>query len=166
MNIFNMITINPYLINLSKTAFIFLFALSMFSACNNDTGEISGDIVKNPITASGEGDLNDLPKFEFRQILHDFGTVIEGEKVIYSFVFKNTGGSDLIISNVSASCGCTATRYTKEPIPPGEEGMITVTFDSQKRRGFQNKAVTVSANTQPNKTVLRIKAKVMSPNDL
>ena len=73
---------------------------------------------------------------------------------------------DLIISNVSASCGCTATKYTKEAVPPGEEGVITVTFDSRKRRGFQNKAVTVSANTQPNRTVLRIKAKVISPNDL
>ena len=145
---------------------VMLFAFGILTSCNNNKGEISGDIVQNPITASGDGKLDELPKFEFREIMHDFGTVIDGEKVIYSFVFKNTGGSDLIISNVSTSCGCTATKYTREPIPAGKEGKITVTFDSRKRRGFQNKAITVSANTQPNKTILRIKAKVISPNDL
>jgi hypothetical protein len=110
--------------------------------------------------------MDQLPKIEFKETIHDFGTVIEGEKVMYTFVFKNSGKTDLLISGVSASCGCTATKFTKEAIPPGEEGTITVTFDSRKRRGFQNKSVTVSANTQPNKTVLRIKAKVVSPSDL
>jgi len=110
--------------------------------------------------------MGDIAVFEFKETLHDFGTVIEGEKVTYSFKFKNSGGSNLLISNVSASCGCTATKYTKEPVKPGEEGVVTVTFDSRRRKGFQNKSVTVAANTQPNKTVLRIKAKVMSPSDL
>lgn len=152
--------------NLFNTLLIMLFSAGLMVSCNNSDGNLPGDVVHNPISASGDNDLGDLPVFEFRETLHDFGTVIEGEKVMYSFVFKNTGGADLIISSVAASCGCTATKFTKEPIPPGKEGIITVTFDSTKRRGFQNKAVTVSANTQPNKTVLRIKAKVISPSDL
>lgn len=143
-----------------------LFSAGLMVSCNSSDGKLPADVVHNPISASGDSNLGDLPVFDFRETLHDFGTVIEGEKVMYSFVFKNTGGSNLIISSVSASCGCTATKFTKEPIPPGKEGIITVTFDSTKRRGFQNKAVTVSANTQPNKTVLRIKAKVISPSDL
>lgn len=151
---------------LNKTLFFMLLVMSIVVSCNNDQGGVSTDLIHNPITASGEGDLDELPAFEFRETLHDFGTVIEGEKVLYSFKFKNTGNMDLIISGVSASCGCTATKYTKDPIPPGEGGVVTVTFDSRKRKGFQNKAVTVAANTQPNKTVLRIKAKVISPNDL
>jgi hypothetical protein len=149
-----------------KTVFIILFAMGLLVSCNNNGGDISSDVIHNPITASGDGDLSELPTMEFREMLHDFGTVIEGEKVMYSFKFKNTGGMDLIISSVSASCGCTATKYTKKPVPPGEDGIITVTFDSRKRRGFQNKSITVSANTQPNKAVLRIKAKVISPSDL
>jgi hypothetical protein len=135
-------------------------------ACNNKSGEIKGDVVHNPVTASGDGDLGELPVMEFRETLHDFGTVIEGEKVTYNFKFTNTGGSDLLLSTVSASCGCTATNYTRDPVKPGEDGVITVTFDSRRRKGFQNKAVTVSANTQPNKVILRVKAKVISPKDL
>lgn len=145
---------------------ILLLFLMMITACNNQSGTLPADLVHNPVTGSGKGNMDELPAFEFRETLHDFGTVIEGEKVMYSFVFKNTGKMDLVISGISASCGCTATKYTEEPVPPGEEGLITVTFDSRKRRGFQNKSITVSANTQPNKTILRIKAKVVSPNDL
>ncbi|NQT76420.1 MAG: DUF1573 domain-containing protein [Bacteroidetes bacterium] len=141
---------------------VFLIGVS----CTNETGNVSSDVVHNPITASGKGDMEDLPVFEFRETLHDFGTIIEGEKVTYSFKFKNTGKMDLVISNVSASCGCTATSYPKDPVPPGGENVISVTFDSRRRRGFQNKTVTVAANTQPNKTVLRIKAKIISPDDL
>jgi len=145
---------------------IILSGIIILSSCNSDSGKLPADVVHNPITASGEADMNELPALEFVETLHDFGTVIEGETVTYSFKFENTGGSNLLISSVSASCGCTATKYTKEPVKPGDDGVVTVTFNSHRRRGFQNKTITVSANTQPNKVVLRIKAKVISPNDL
>ncbi len=145
---------------------ILLLAVFALSSCNNESGQVSSDVVHNPITADGESDMNQLPVFEWRETLHDFGTVIEGEKVTYSFVFKNTGKRDLLISGVRASCGCTATEYTQEAVPPGEEGIVSVTFNTHRRRGFQHKSITVTANTQPNKAVLRIKAKVISPNDL
>ena len=150
----------------NNSIFSILMVFLIMVSCNTETGNVSSDVVYNPITASGDGNMEDLPVFEFREMLHDFGTIIEGEKVTYSFKFKNVGGMDLIISNVAASCGCTASSYPKDPIPPGGEDVISVTFDSRRRKGFQNKTLTVAANTQPNKTVLRIKAKIISPNDL
>ena len=156
-------------VRLAEISTLFILAMAvagLMSGCNNDPGKLPADIVHNPVTASGDEDMSELPELEFKETLHDFGTVIDGEKVAYSFKFKNTGGSDLLIGSVSASCGCTATKYTKDPVKPGEEGVVTVTFDSRRRNGFQNKSVTVAANTQPNKTILRIKAKVISPNDL
>ena len=140
--------------------------MGLFISCSNNSEQVPADVVHNPITASGDSDMHTLPKLEFNEIIHDFGTVIEGETVTYSFKFKNTGGSDLIISNVSASCGCTATKYTQDAVKPGNEGVVTVSFNTKRRNGFQNKSITVAANTQPNKTVLRIKAKVISPKDL
>ena len=94
---------------------------------------------------------------------HDFGKIIQGEIVTYAFKFENTGKSDLLVSAVSASCGCTATKYSKDPVAPGSDGFIQVTFISEGRKGFQNKTVTVLANTQPNKTTLRLKAVVVIP---
>ncbi len=132
-------------------------------ACNNSKNgekELSTDLVKNPNTAKGKIDKDKLPKIEFKETEHDFGEIFQGEKVSYSFRFENTGKGDLIITDVAASCGCTVPEYPQEPIKPGEEGAILVTFNSGNREGFQKKTVTVIGNTQPNYVHLKIKAKV------
>ncbi|MBN2237839.1 MAG: DUF1573 domain-containing protein [Bacteroidales bacterium] len=97
----------------------------------------------------------------FEKTSHDFGAVVDGEKVTYSFKFSNTGNNDLEIQNVGTSCGCTASDYTKGLIKPGEKGRIQVTFNSSHRTGMQNKTISVKANTQPETTVLNIQAQVV-----
>lgn len=139
-----------------------LLILVVVSACNNKPGNLSTDVVKNPNTASGEVKDN-LPVIEFEKEIHDFGKVIQGEKVSFGFKFKNTGKSDLIIAQVNTSCGCTVPKFPKEPIKPGEEKAIKVSFDSKGRKGIQNKTVTVVSNCQPSSTVVRIKAMVIAP---
>jgi hypothetical protein len=142
-----------------------LLAVIFTASCKSghDKGEIPAGIVNNPNTASHEINKASLPRIQFNEEEHNFGKVIEGELVSYSFQFTNTGNSDLLITSVSTSCGCTATKYPKEPIAPGQEGYVEVTFDSDGRSGFQNKTVTVLANTQPNTTTISIKAQVESP---
>ena len=117
----------------------------------------------NPNTASGEGDSTNLPVLRFEETEHDFSRIIEGETVSFGFKFRNTGKTDLVIADVSTSCGCTVPSYPKTPIRPGEEGAIRVSFNSKGRRGFQAKNIVVVANTQPNTTLLRIKAQVVAP---
>ena len=136
--------------------------LVIFSACNNNSGNLSTDVVTNPNTASGAVTDN-LPVITFVKDIHDFGKVIQGEKVAYGFIFKNTGTSDLVINQVKTSCGCTAPKFSKDPIKPGEQRVITVTFDSKGRKGIQNKSITVLSNCQPSTTVVRIKAMVIAP---
>jgi hypothetical protein len=85
---------------------------------------------------------------------------LQGETVSYPFKFKNSGKSDLIIADVSTSCGCTVPSYPKEPIHPGQDGVIKVSFNSAGKHGFQNKSIVIVANTQPNTVILRIKAEV------
>ncbi|MCK4676575.1 MAG: DUF1573 domain-containing protein [Bacteroidales bacterium] len=136
----------------------------VFSACGSqDNDRLSADIVFNPNTAGNRDASKKLPVITFLEMEHDFGKIIQGETVTYTFKFKNTGKSDLLVSTVSTSCGCTATKYSKEPVAPESDGFVQVTFISEGRKGFQNKTVTVLANTQPNKTILRIKALVVIP---
>jgi hypothetical protein len=151
--------------------FILLTIIFFISfACNNSGGNkeklIPADVVNNPNTASGDADFDKLPKIEFYEEVHDFGNVIQGEKVTYGFKFKNVGKSDLVISRVSTSCGCAVGSYPKTPVKPGKEDVISVTFDSYKRKGFQNKTITIVSNTQPNKKIIRIKAIVINPEKL
>lgn len=141
--------------------YILFIAIIAFSCSSEKGGKLPADIVTNPNSANGSSDLSDLPVIEFKVKEYDFGKLIQGEKVTYSFKFKNTGDSDLIISQVNTSCGCTVPDFTRDPIKPGEEERIKVSFDSKGRNGFQNKVITVLTNCQPNKTVLRIKAKIV-----
>ncbi len=101
-----------------------------------------------------------LPAFQFENVDHDFGTITEGQVVEYSYKFTNTGDAPLIIQSAQGSCGCTASDWTKTPIPVGGSGFVTAKFDSNGRPNIQNKTVTVTANTYPKQTVLRFKAMV------
>ena len=140
------------------------FSILILTACNQKSNErLSTDLVNNPNSASGKQDTSSLPKFQFESDIHDFGKVIEGEKLSYSFKFKNIGNSDLIIATANASCGCTVPDFSKEPVHKGKEGVVTVTFNTAGKNGFQHKTVTLGANTQPSNFTLHIKAMVTSP---
>ncbi len=102
------------------------------------------------------------PEINFEQVYYDFGDIVQGEKISYSFEFENTGGSPLLIEDAFASCGCTVPEYDKEPIPPGSEGRIEVIFDSSGRRGNQYKSVIIKTNTPESKQRLTIKANVLT----
>ena len=122
---------------------------------------LSPDIVNNPATASGVKPENRLPVFTFEETTHFFGTIHTGERMSYDFKFKNTGNAALIISEATGSCGCTVPDYPKDPIKPGEEGVIKVKYDSNGHGGMISKTITLLANTMPNTKVLTISAEVL-----
>ncbi|MBL4654490.1 MAG: DUF1573 domain-containing protein [Bacteroidia bacterium] len=101
-----------------------------------------------------------LTSITFAEYEHDFGFLTEGDKVTYVFEFKNTGSNPLIIKNARGSCGCTVPEWPKEPIAPGDSGNITVNYDSKNRKGKQDKSVSITANTDPQITQLKIHAEV------
>ncbi|MTI20079.1 DUF1573 domain-containing protein [Fulvivirga sp. RKSG066] len=101
-----------------------------------------------------------LPSFEFTEEEHDFGTIDEGDVVEHTFKFTNTGEAPLIIQSAKGSCGCTVPTWPQEPIPVGGTGEIVAKFNSKGKPNVQNKTVTITANTWPKQTRLRIKAMV------
>lgn len=144
------------------TLFFVVILSVALSSCNNDKKTGGEYNITNPGTANGDGGENGLPTVDFEELEFNFGTVIQGEKVAHSFVFKNNGDGNLIISNVKASCGCTVPKWTKEPIKPGQTGTIELMFDSSNRDGKQTKSAKVYSNTQPNVTELTIRCEVIN----
>ena len=102
-----------------------------------------------------------MPKILFENVSYHFGDVTKGEKLNYIFHFKNVGQSVLIIDTVNASCGCTASAFTKVPIEVGEEGKVTVTIDTKNKNGEFISHLFVKANTSPVVTVLTLNANVV-----
>lgn len=97
---------------------------------------------------------------DFETKLVDYGTIEKGADGQREFHFTNNGKEPLIITNVNRSCGCTVPSWPKEPIAPGESGVIKVKYDTQ-RVGPINKTITVSSNASTPTVVLRIKGKIL-----
>jgi hypothetical protein len=89
----------------------------------------------------------DGPAVSFEKESHDFGDIYQGDKVQHVFTFENTGTEPLIITNVQVTCGCTAPRWPRDPIAPGQEGEITIQFNSTGKIGRQNKVITIVSNS-------------------
>ena len=145
---------------MKKIFIISIIATIALLGCNNRNESADVDIIKNPNSAEGYNNSEKMPKIVFETDMHDFGQLMAGENISYSFKFTNTGNADLIISGCDASCGCTVADYPKERIAPGKTGYITVSFKSQGMSGHQMKDVIVASNTQPARTRLRISATV------
>ena len=162
---------------LIKALMVFALA-SVFTSCSNRDAEkkiaelearlneLEGKKTLTPVPTPATQPVKEekpegpLPKFEFEKTEHDFGTLTEGQVVEYTYKFKNVGDAPLIIQAAQGSCGCTASDWTKTPVPVGGTGYITAKFDSKGQSNIQNKSVTVTANTWPKQTVLRFKAMV------
>ena len=115
------------------------------------------NVVSNePIVASG-------PKtfVVFEEYDHDFGDIDQNSENETIFAFTNTGQEPLLITNAKGSCGCTVPEYPKEPILPGETGEIKVVYSPGKQTFKQTKSVTITANTDPETTVLKVYANVI-----
>ena len=144
---------------------ILLSSLAVIFACSPEQSTAVEDeldiFLRSPIKADGSIDSTNLAIIEFESLVYEFDTINQGEKVDYSFTFKNVGKADLLISDVQSSCGCTITNFEKGALKAGQESKIDFTFDSTDKEGIQDKSITVYANTYPNRTILKFKGFVI-----
>lgn len=105
------------------------------------------------------------PVIEFDKMEHDFGKINEADgRVTTVFTFHNRGMAPLVLNNVKASCGCTTPNWPKEPVEPGQEGKITVTYNPNGRPGRFTKTITVTSNAKTSTVKLTIKGEVIPKN--
>ncbi|WP_343535504.1 DUF1573 domain-containing protein [Pedobacter sp.] len=133
-----------------KKLFLIALCAAALGACQSKGGEGSGTTATDsPSTETPVIAKADAPKVQVEKATYEFGEITQGEKVSYEFKFKNTGKTPLIITNASATCGCTVPEYPSEPVKPGEQGVIKVVFDSTGKLGLQDKVVTITSNANP-----------------
>ncbi|MBI5476495.1 MAG: DUF1573 domain-containing protein [Ignavibacteriales bacterium] len=76
-------------------------------------------------------DIGDVPNF----IPHN-----------HALTIKNLGNDTLILKDLSASCGCTATLLSVDHIPPGDSGKLSFVFDAKRFDGKVEKKISVNTN--------------------
>ena len=157
--------------NMKPVVKLFAAAVVIFStACSHngkkDDSTLSTDLINVPSTASGKPAVpGSAPLIVFNEEKHDFGKITQGEKVSYSFVFKNKGGTDLVISSAQGSCGCTVPTFPKGPVKPEQESKIDVVFNSEGKSGVVEKTVTLVTNCNPSTKILTIVSTINVPEE-
>lgn len=146
--------------------------LLLLSACRitdhseNDPGAITPADLNMPTSGYKAVDRSKLPAMAFDSTAISMGRIAEGVQVEKNYGFVNSGKSDLLITDVRASCGCTVAKgWPRMPVAPGQRGTITVNFNSEGRPGMQHKTITVVANTDPPTTVLTLNGEVVAPSN-
>lgn len=94
--------------------------------------------------------------FSWEKTEHDFGIIKKDVPVSHKFTFINNGNAPLVITSVEASCGCTVTDYSMDPIAPGGTGYVKATYNAAKA-GVFSKTVSVNANAADGAVRLGIK---------
>lgn len=98
---------------------------------------------------------------QFASVVHDYGTIQQGSDGGCDFTFENKGKTPLVLSNVRASCGCTVPTWPREPILPGNTGVIKVMYNTNGIGNF-NKSITVTSNAKNSNVILTIKGNVVA----
>lgn len=102
------------------------------------------------------------PGIEFNKTVYDYGDVKEEVEIAMSeFEFTNVGNTPVVIQRVTASCGCTAPTYTREPVLPGKKGNVKVAYHTLYRPGNFRKNVRVYTNVPDTVYTLTIKGSVI-----
>jgi Protein of unknown function (DUF1573) len=141
-----------------KQIFILIIAILFLVSC--DVRRKDKLAITNKLTQQVE--IKDPTTVLIIDSVYDFGKVSEGEIVTHNYRFVNTGKKPLIVSNASASCGCTIPEKPEKPIESGDTGLIKVKFNSEHRVGMAHKTVTVSSNATPAFPELLLKGEVIA----
>jgi hypothetical protein len=145
---------------MNKLFLVCAFISLMVSCQKNETEAVSSKTDGKAISTEATNIDTNAAVIKFEESIYDFGKVTDGDTVKHIFKFTNVGKKYLKIANAAASCGCTIPSWPKDSIKPGDSGEINVVFNSKNRVGAVDKTVTVTANTQPNETQVKLIGKV------
>jgi hypothetical protein len=77
----------------------------------------------------------DVAKFKVETI--DLGKIQQGNPTTATFNVVNIGTEPLLIEQANPTCGCTISKYTKEPIASGKSGEIMATYNAATIGAFE-----------------------------
>ena len=143
-----------------KKAIILALSFGILSACENKQRTDNQTLADSLKAFQPTSDKFPVMQIDSQSV--DLGKIYQGDTIMHTYKFKNTGNMPLVLSNVGASCGCTTPSYSTDPVQPGESGYIKVKFNSKGKEGKLNKTVTAYANTKPADNTFAFKIEVLT----
>ena len=131
--------------------------LVLISCVHDQQQKVTTDLVRSSQTADQSFNQVAMPEIAIEDDVFDFGEMNQYESITTEFILENIGDAPLLIRSAKGSCGCTVADWPREPVGPGKQAAIRVTFNSENKQGEQNKVVTLVTNAIPSTKVLTIK---------
>lgn len=147
-----------------KKIIVVVIALVVIASCKKDNA--TSKVKKENIESAKKRDsqIQGSPIATFDKEVFEFGTVKEGDVVETMFTVTNTGKTDLVIIDATATCGCTVPTWPKEPIASGDSAEIKIEFNTLGKPNMQSKTVTLFTNTERGSEMLKVSGMVI-PKD-
>jgi hypothetical protein len=104
-------------------------------------------------TASEKG-----PKISVEPASFDFGKALPGKTLEKQFSIRNFGDADLVIEQITTTCGCTAGLMEDQhkTLKPGQSGQLRVRLETRDYSGRVVRSVMVRSN-DPEKKLFEVK---------
>ncbi|MEN8158150.1 MAG: DUF1573 domain-containing protein, partial [Bacteroidota bacterium] len=127
------------------TGILVVLVTALFAGCGNSP----------EVQAEKQGE-----EIWFGEQLYEYGDIAKNSDGACSFTFTNIGDEAIVISQVRASCGCTVPSWPKEPVEPGDSGMIRVVYNTAISGPFY-KSINVYSTAANSPVKLYVKGKVI-----
>ena len=147
-----------------KKTLLILLCIGTFVGCGqrnakkNESAPVAGNIAAvKPAADSIHGAYLSLDKSRY-----DFGKVNKNKTPLIpiEFMVENIGKEPLVILKADVSCGCLSTKFSTEPILPGEKSLLMVYIDTKSQEGNFNKSVFIKSNAENDVELIRIVGEV------
>ncbi len=139
---------------MNKNIVILMLSFVLFSYCTNSNSKPAEKQEGTEIVSN-----DTIGTLSFAKTVHNFGTIDKDKKVSFRFEFENLGNEPVLIQDVSTTCGCTASEWSKAPVEKGQKGFITVIFNPKNRAGTFNKSIFVKSTAPAPNDVILLKIK-------
>jgi hypothetical protein len=105
------------------------------------------ELYQSRITDEKKTESEILTAVKTDKAVYDYGTIRKGSTNAAVFTITNTGDQPLVISHVSASCGCTNVNREKQPVEAGKTTILRVEM-TPAETGYFSKTVEVYCNAK------------------
>lgn len=85
-------------------------------------------------------------KMDFKEQAFDFGNSTQGQLLVHEFVYTNNGDEILEIGEITADCDCLSWEVSSTVLNPGEQGTITLKWDTSSKKGITYSRLTIHSN--------------------
>ena len=96
--------------------------------------------------ASGRTEEQKTPRIRVEPETFDFGKALPAKTLRKEFTLSNFGDAELVIENVSTTCGCTAALASDTKLAPGSSTVLRVTLETRSYSGKLERQVLVRSN--------------------